>query len=141
MTKHPHREPFVNRNAILLTLKENIPQLLAVYAFGSQISGEANSESDLDLAVLVAGYCDPLVLFDVANNIASIVACDVDLVDLRAASTVMQYQIITKGERWWVADTQAALYETVILSEKTELDTARAGLLSDIHQRGSVYGR
>lgn len=131
----------MNRNAILLTLKENIPQLLAVYAFGSQISGEANSESDLDLAVLVAGYCDPLVLFDVANNIASIVACDVDLVDLRAASTVMQYQIITKGERWWVADTQAALYETVILSEKTELDTARAGLLSDIHQRGSVYGR
>jgi predicted nucleotidyltransferase len=131
----------VNRHAILHTLKENIPQLLAVYAFGSQISGEATAESDLDLAVLVAGYCDPIVLFDVANNIASIVACDVDLVDLRAASTVMQYQIISTGERWWAADTQASLYEAFILSEKTELDTARADLLSDIQQRGTVYGR
>ncbi len=131
----------MNRHAILHTLKENIPQLLAVYAFGSQISGEATAESDLDLAVLVAGYCDPIVLFDVANNIASIVACDVDLVDLRAASTVMQYQIISTGERWWAADTQASLYEAFILSEKTELDTARADLLSDIQQRGTVYGR
>jgi hypothetical protein len=36
---------------------------------------------------------------------------------------------------------QAALFEVAILSEKTELDTARAGLLSDIERRGTVYVR
>jgi hypothetical protein len=66
--------------------------------------------------------------------------CPVDLLDLRAASTVMQYQVITTGQRWWALDIQAALFEAAILSEKTELDTARAGLLSDIQKRGKVYG-
>ena len=67
--------------------------------------------------------------------------CAVDLLDLRAASTVMQYQIITTGQRWWASDVQAALFEAAVLSEKTALDTARAGLLADIQQRGTVYGR
>ena len=53
----------------------------------------------------------------------------------------MQYQVITRGECWWARDAQAALYEAVILSEKTALDTARAGLMNDIRQTGTVYGR
>lgn len=53
----------------------------------------------------------------------------------------MQYQILTTGQRWWACDGQAALFEVAVLSEKTELDTARAGLLSDIQQRGTVYDR
>jgi hypothetical protein len=52
----------------------------------------------------------------------------------------MQYQIITTGQRWWARDAQAALFESAILSEKTALDMARAGLLTDIQERGSVYG-
>ncbi|HWO99483.1 MAG TPA: hypothetical protein VNL74_02495 [Methylococcus sp.] len=59
----------------------------------------------------------------------------------RAASTVMQYQIIATGERCWARDVRAGLFESAILSEKTELDTARAGLLADIHRDGRVYGR
>ena len=37
-------------------------------------------------------------------------------------------------------DAQAAMFESAILSEKTALDTARAGLLADIRERGTVYG-
>jgi len=48
--------------------------------------------------------------------------------------------VITQGERWWARDVQAAMFESAILSEKTALDTARAGLLADIQKRGSVYG-
>ncbi|WP_370690445.1 nucleotidyltransferase domain-containing protein [Nitrosomonas sp.] len=97
-------------------------------------------DSDLDLAVLVAGYAEPLVLWALAGDLADVTGCPVDLLDLRAASTVMQYQVITTGQRWWALDIQAALFEAAILSEKTELDTARAGLLSDILKRGKVYG-
>ncbi len=131
----------MNQTSIIQTLQARLPHLLGVYAFGSRMTGTARPGSDLDLAVLVAGYAEPLVLFGLAGELADVAGCTVDLLDLRAASTVMQYQIITTGQRWWAGDAQAALYEAAVLSEKTALDTARAGLLADIQQRGTVYGR
>lgn len=131
----------MNQLAIVQALQTQIPHLLAIYAFGSRVQGSAGPDSDLDLAVLVAGYAEPLVLWTLANDMAEIAACPVDLLDLRAASTVMQYQIITTGERWWARDAQAALFEAAVLSEKTALDTARAGLLADIQKEGTIYGR
>jgi uncharacterized protein len=108
---HRPRSPFCRG-------KVKVPKLLAIYAFGSRVQGTAGPASDLDLAT-----------------------CPVDLLDLRAASTVMQYQIITTGERWWASDVQAALYEAAVLSDKTELDTARAGLLADIQRTGTIHGK
>lgn len=122
-------------------LQRELPNLLAVYAFGSRIQGVADAGSDLDMAVLVAGHADPMQLFTLAGCLSDLAECPVDLLDLRAASTVMQYQVITTGRCLWAADTRAALYETFILSEKTALDEARAGLLSDIKKSGTVYGR
>jgi uncharacterized protein len=131
----------MNRDAITQILQQRIPGLLAIYAFGSRITGHATADSDLDLSVLVAGYADVVALWELSSDIADIAGCEVDLVDLRAASTVMQYQIITTGERWWAKDIQAGLFEVFILSEKTDLDTARAGLLAEIKEEGRVYGR
>lgn len=130
----------MNKAALLNLVETQLDGLLALYAFGSRIQGSATASSDLDLAVLVAGYADPVLLFDLAGQLADITGCPVDLVDLRAASTVMQYQIITTGERWWQKDAQAALFEAAVLSEKTALDTARAALIEDIQHRGSIYG-
>jgi predicted nucleotidyltransferase len=131
----------MNQAAIVRTLQSRLPNLLAVYAFGSRVQGTAGPDSDLDLAVLVAGYAEPLTLWTLAGGLADVAACPVDVLDLRAASTVMQYQVISTGQRWWASDGQAALYEAAILSEKTALDSARAGLLDDIQKRGTIYGR
>ena len=131
----------MNRAAILHALRARVPNLLAVYAFGSRIQGTARPGSDLDLAVLVAGYAEPLELWNLSGDLADLAGCPVDLLDLRAASTVMQYQIVTTGQRWWAKDAQAAIYEAAVLSEKTALDSARAGLLADIGKEGTVYGR
>jgi len=60
---------------------------------------------------------------------------------LRAASTVMQYQVITTGRRLWSAGLQADLFECFVLSEKTALDEARAPLLADIAATGRIYAR
>lgn len=122
-------------------LLAHIPHILGIYAFGSRIHGTANAESDLDLAVLVAGYAAPLQLWDIANQLATELHYDVDLLDLRAASTVMQYQVITTGIRLWKKDIQCDLFEVYVLSEKTELDEARAPLLEQIKKEGSIYGR
>ena len=106
----------MNQAAIIQNLQANLPNLLGIYAFGSRIHGTAQTDSDLDLAVLVAGYAEPLVLWSLTSDLVDVADCPVDLLDLRAASTVMQYQIITTGQRWWALDAQAALFEAAILS-------------------------
>jgi uncharacterized protein len=126
---------------VVAHLRAQFPHTIAVYAFGSQIQGHAGPQSDLDLAVLVAGYADPLARWQIASDLTDVVACPVDLLDLRAASTVMQYQVITTGQRLWSAGVQAGLFECFVLSEKTALDTARAPLLVDIQSTGTVYAR
>jgi predicted nucleotidyltransferase len=120
-------------------LRSALPDVLGIWLFGSHAQGTAGADSDVDVAVLLPGRADPLSLWTQAQALAQELGCDVDLVDLRAASTVLQYQIVTAGELLWQKDAQAALYESYILSEKTALDEARAGLLADIHRDGRVF--
>lgn len=121
-------------------LQASLTDLMAIYLFGSQASGDANADSDVDLSVLVRGKVDPVRLWELAAELADIVGLPVDLVDLRAASTVMQYQIITTGRPLWSCGADARLYEVFILGEKTNLDQARAGLINDIYKDGLIHG-
>ena len=127
--------------ALVDHLRRHLPALLAVYGVGSRVQGTAGADSDLDLAVLVAGRADVLQLWSLSGDLADLAGCPVDLIDLRAASTVMQYQVITTGQRWWALDSQAALWEAAVLSDKTELDEARRPLLEDIAREGRIHGR
>lgn len=134
----------MDTTAILSLLQQRLPSLMAAYAFGSRIKNAGQfvqPESDLDLAVLVEGYADPVQLFDLASDLADLANCPVDLLDLRAASTVMQAQILTQGQRLWAQDMRADLFEAAMLNEKIYLDQARERLVHDVIERGSVYGR
>lgn len=130
-----------NHAAAQLTewLRARIPELSALYLFGSMAAGDQRAESDLDLAILYDGPpMAPLALWQLANQLADAIDCDVDLIDLRAVDTVLQHQVITTGIRLWTRDAGAELYECFILSEKTRFDEARAPLLADIKARGYV---
>jgi len=105
------------------------------------MAGTARADSDLDLALLVAGYADPLQLWELSHKLADLAGCPVDLLDLRAASTVMQYQVLTQGQRLWSKGLEADLFECFVMGEKLALDEARAGTLADIARDGRVYGR
>lgn len=129
------------RLSIPQLLKSRLPDLLALYAFGSQIEGTATLESDLDLAVLVEGYVDPLQLWELSGEIADLAGCPVDLLDFRASTTIMQAQILHTGERWWAKNWQANLYEAGVLNDKIELDAARASLIAEVQREGRIYGR
>jgi len=122
-------------------LRKHIPGLMAVYAFGSRLHGTAGPDSDLDVAILREGLADPVQLFMLASDLADLCGCPVDLLDLRAASTVMQHQVLTRGIRLWSVDARAGAYEATLLNQKTQLDEARAGLLADIIREGKVHGR
>ena len=124
----------------LLAGLPGVPGVLAIYAFGSRVIGAAGPDSDLDLAVLVGGYADPLRLWDLANGLAGQVGCPVELIDFRAASTVMQHQVLTTGLRLWSSGLDADLYECFVLNEMHAFNAARAGLLLDIAKTGRIYG-
>jgi predicted nucleotidyltransferase len=130
-----HSEGLVNG------LRNALPTLMAVYAFGSRVQGTAGPDSDLDLAVLLPGHAEPVMLWALAGELSDVAGCPVDLVDLRAASTVMQYQVLTLGQRWWARDTQVGMWEASMLSHKTDLDSARAPLLADIAREGRIHAR
>ena len=126
---------------LVQTLRNALPHAMAIYAFGSQVAGTAGDDSDLDLAVLVPGYVGPLELWDLSHKLADVAGCPVDLLDLRAASTVMQYQVLMHGKRLWAQGLDADLFECFVMGEKLSLDEARAGVLADIAKDGRVYGR
>ncbi len=128
------------QGVVVAALLVAFPGALALYAFGSRIQGTASVSSDLDLAVLTAGYADPLRLWDVASELADEVGCAVDLLDLRAASTVMQHQVLLHGRSLWAVQPAAGLFECFVLSEKMALNAAREGLIGDIAKQGKIYG-
>lgn len=131
----------MDENLIINTIENTLTGILGIYIFGSQVTGNTHLESDLDVAVLVAGYAPSETLFQLANDLAESIGIEVDLVDLRAASTVMATQILQSGKRIWAKNPEADTFEAAVFSEKMALDQARAPLLADIRKRGSIYGR
>lgn len=125
---------------ILATVRRHLPDVLSVILFGSRTDGHATGESDLDLAVLLPVAADPVALWRVGEAIAAQLNVDVDLVDLRRASTVMQHRIVTTGRRLFAAGSEPDRYELFILAEMTALTEARAPLLADILAEGRVHG-
>lgn len=132
--------PFSEDSPLVRAIRTEFPECLAVHVFGSRVTNDAHAQSDLDLAVLLPGYADPARLWNLSESLAGVAGCDVDLIDMRAASTVMQHQILMNGRRLLAKQPQADLFECFVLSEKTALDEARADLLQDIGKRGRIYG-
>ena len=101
-----------------------------------------------DIAVRFSGMwralwllADPVRLWEAGEAIARRLDVDVDLIDLRAASTVMQFEIVTTGRRLFAQGGEADCFELVILGEMMDLNRARAPLIADIQREGRVHGR
>jgi hypothetical protein len=65
---------------------------------------------------------------------------DVDLIDLRQASTVMRMQVVSTGESLFSADDpKREQFETMVYASYARLNEERRGILDDIRARGRVY--
>lgn len=126
---------------VVATIQSQLPGVMAVYVFGSAASNEVREDSDIDIAVLGKSVFDPLVLWDCRQSLAVKLGRDVDLIDLRAVSTVLRMQVFTAGHR--ILDDsngESGRYESLTYSDYARLNEERAGILKDIKNRGSVYG-
>ncbi len=116
------------------------PDIEAIYLFGSQVSGHAGKDSDIDIAILCPTLLPANTRWELSQTLAIQLQCDVDLIDLKQASTVMQWQIIHTGQRIFSKDAvKSSFFETYVLSDYIYLSEQRKAILNDIKQRGSVY--
>jgi predicted nucleotidyltransferase len=128
-------------DAIVDTLRHHIPGCVAIYLFGSHASGTARPDSDVDLAVLAPAPLGDEERWHLAQTLAVALGRDVDLVDLRRASSVMRVQVLESGKLLFESDsTQRQEFEAIALSDYARLNEERQGILADIRARGSVYG-
>lgn len=117
-----------------------MPNLQALYCFGSAAAGVARPDSDVDLAVLAPASLDPLERWSLQEELAALVGRDVDLVDLRAASTVMRVQVLATAILLLDRDPNArAWFEMLALSDYARLNEERRAILADVKDRGRVY--
>ena len=123
-------------------IRSAVPGLVAVYRFGSSVSGARRPDSDVDLAVLATASIDPLLRFDLQERLAAALRQNVDLIDLRAASTVMAIQVIGKGRLLLDQDAAArGSFEDLTYSMYARLNEERRGILERVAAEGTVYGR
>lgn len=118
-----------------------IPEVLAIYLFGSHSLGLQHADSDIDLAILPKKKLSETEVWTLAQALAAKHSRDVDLIDLKQASTVMRMQVISKGQRLYCSDEESCeVFEDFVFSDYAHLNEERAGILQDIAQRGTVYG-
>jgi predicted nucleotidyltransferase len=121
-------------------IRKSVPSLIALYRFGSQAKGTARPDSDIDLAILARDPIPNIRRFEIAQELAAQLHRDVDLVDLRTASTVMRMQVLSTGECLFSASNQLqGEFEDLAYSTYARLNEERREILNDILKRGSVY--
>lgn len=126
----------------IASLRGALPDLVAIYRFGSTTRGEARADSDLDFAVLPAAPLDPVHRFALEQDLASQLRRDVDLVDLARASTVMRVQVVAAAPPIFVGDQSArAMFEMYAYANYARLNEERRPILERIAREGSIHGR
>ncbi|EAR23454.1 type VII toxin-antitoxin system MntA family adenylyltransferase antitoxin [Nitrococcus mobilis] len=132
----------MDHKTLLDTLKQAISGLRAVYLFGSQARADATRKSDIDIAILADRPLATVERYDLAQTLAAALNRDVDLLDLRTASTVMRMQVIGSGQCLYrCGEKEVGIFEDFVFADYTRLNEERAGILADIRERGTIHGR
>ncbi|MBI4549292.1 MAG: nucleotidyltransferase domain-containing protein [Ignavibacteriae bacterium] len=99
-----------------------VPNVVAVFLFGSVESGRQRKESDVDIAVLfkTAVTCDHLNLIGMQQELSDLVSRDVDLVCLNNAPVILRMQVLKKGKK--LLDRNARETNTFIRRTSFEYD-------------------
>jgi len=131
----------MNDNDLIHYIKQSVPGLIALYRFGSQTKGTTRPESDIDLAVLAHDPIPSMRLFELAQDLAVQLHRDIDLVDLRAVSTVMRMQVLSTGVCLAAPDeTARRTFEMYAYADYARLNEERHEIVKGITARGLVYG-
>ena len=89
----------LNTRVIIHHLEENLQDLEAIYLFGSFASGNANSKSDVDIAILCSKKLNLEQIMKTSSDLSLLLNRNVDLIELRYVDTIFQEEIVKTAKR------------------------------------------
>ncbi len=127
-------------NIIIKTLNQKIKDIISIYLFGSFQKGQMRKDSDIDIAVLLDGSLDNITRWEISCILSDKLDKDVDLINLRDASTVMRAQIVTGGQCIYESDKKKKnQFEMYTLSDYARLNEERKEIIARVKKEGRVY--
>ena len=127
-------------NKINTLLIKNLNPIL-VYLFGSYAKETNNKNSDIDLAFLSDTDLSDYEIYLLSQDLAETLEIEVDLIDLKKASTVFKAQVIGTGKTIYCKDNIKKMYfEMQAFKDYAVLNEQRSVILGSIKERGNIYG-
>jgi uncharacterized protein len=115
---------------------QDIESLVALWIYGSAARGELRRDSDVDLAFLATRTLDAYEVFLAAQELATRLHRDVDLVDLSRVGTILRSQVVVHGRRIYTAnESNAARFEMYTLSDYARLNEERRDVVDAFMER------
>jgi predicted nucleotidyltransferase len=87
---------------IIQDLTNCFPGIEALYLFGSHATGEADADSDVDLAVYLAEQdlqANPCLDLEIGLFMEKKLRCPIDVVVMQWVSPILQHQVLAHGRR------------------------------------------
>lgn len=128
--------------AIIAQALAFLPDLEAVFLFGSAARGAQRPDSDLDLAVLLPSgrTANAEALAGLKSALEDASGRDVDLIDLAAVNTVFQHEIVMEGKNIYSRKGfDLHLYRSRVMGQYQKLNEERAGILQRVLETGRVF--
>jgi predicted nucleotidyltransferase len=126
---------------IIKTIIAELPDVQAIYRYGSAGSVYERQDSDIDIAILASHIVPFQKMTELTAMLMDVTEHDVDLNDMQKLPVTLRVQIILQGERIFCKDQVAAeTYDSHTLSDYVRLNEERQYILKDIQQREQIYG-
>lgn len=134
----------IDTKAIISQVRRAFPDVQAVYLFGSCAEGSFWPTSDVDIALLLphetAKHLGSLYMTDLHVELEQLLNREVDLINLRQVSTVLQKEVVIKGQRLDCQDQRAAdEFEMLVLSFYQKLNEERGGIMEEFRKTKRAY--
>lgn len=123
------------RFIIIQTIQSHYPKVQAIYLFGSAGTDQEWPESDIDVAVLLppedAKTVGSFVLSDLKAALETCLRKEIDLINLRLVSTVLQKEVVVADRRIFTGSNAAAdEFEMLTLSKYQKLNEERSEIVA-----------
>ena len=121
-------------------IRSHVTDVKLIYQFGSYGTKNQRRDSDLDLAILCKHSPSTMMIWELAQELAIQINCDVDLLDLSKGSTVLCYEVVTTGRcLYYNNESDRNKFEMFILRDYLDYKELLNSLINDIKKRGRVY--
>jgi predicted nucleotidyltransferase len=124
----------MNLNEIEKKIKKILINKLSpklIYIFGSMVKNRVRNDSDIDIAILTEKQIDEYKLYMISQKLADELKREVDIVDLKNASTVFKAEILRTGKLIYNSDNPEKMhFQLGILQDYVFLNERRQEIIN-----------